>query len=257
MLEGQYALITGGTRGIGRAVAENFARHGCNVAVTSRHAAECEEAAASLGRSFPVKAIGTACDVSDGAAVAGLFRTLRQWSSDRLDALVCNAGFPLLEEIWNTPLDRTPAERVEEWYLGIFRVDTLGSVFCTREALPLMMQRQAGSIVYISSTPALQGFQGAPYTIAKAGLLGLMKDVAHEYGKWNIRANALALGNIDTPATLGALSPETQRRFAEDAPLRRWGTAKEVADAALFLASSMSGFMTGQTLVIDGGTVRF
>ena len=158
--------------------------------------------------------------------------------------------------MWDTPLDQTPEQKLEPWYLQVFRVDTLGSVFCTYEALPLMMRQRGGSIVYVSSTPALQGFQGAPYTVAKAGVLGLMKDVAHAYGKWNVRSNALVLGNIQTSATFDALDPETRRRFAEDTPLKRWGTPKEVADAALFLASPMSGYMTGQTLVIDGGAVR-
>jgi 3-oxoacyl-[acyl-carrier protein] reductase len=257
MLENQYALVTGATRGIGREVAETFARNGCNVGVTSRDPRECEAVAAELERKFGVRAIGTPCDVSIRDSVAGLFGRLRRWSSDRLDVLVCNAGFPFLDELWNTPIHKTPAEQLEQWYTGVFRVDTLGSVLCTYEALPMMMEQKSGSILYVSSTPALQGFQGAPYTIAKAGILGLMRDVAHEYGKWNIRANALALGNIDTPATFDVLDHDTQRKFAEDAPLKRWGTPREVADAALFLASRMSGFMTGQTLVVDGGTVRF
>jgi 3-oxoacyl-[acyl-carrier protein] reductase len=257
MLENQYALVTGGTRGIGREIAATFARNGCNVAVTSRSDRECDAMASELASKFPVRTLAKACDVSVQASVSSLFESLRLWSGDRLDVLVCNAGFPFLDEYWNTPLDRTPPEKLEEWYLSVFRVDTLGSVFCTREALPVMMAQKRGSILYISSTPALHGFQGAPYTVAKAGVIGLMKDVANEYGKWNIRANALALGNIDTPATFDVLDAATQRKFAEDAPLKRWGTPGEVADAALFLASPMSGFMTGQVLVVDGGTVRF
>ncbi len=256
MLENKYALITGATRGIGRAVAETFARNGAHVALTSRNARDCEAVAADLRGRFSVKVLGAACDVSVQASVSDLFREVRRWSSERLDTLVCNAGFPFLDELWNTPLDRTPAQNLEQWYLEVFRVDTLGSVFCTYEALPLMMRQGGGTLLYVSSTPALEGFQGAPYTVAKAGVLGLMKDVAHGYGKWNIRANALALGNIHTSATFDVLDEDVQRKFAEDAPLKRWGTPKEVADAALFLASPMSGYMTGQTLVVDGGTVR-
>jgi len=139
----------------------------------------------------------------------------------------------------------------------VFETDTLGSLYCTREALPLMMARGAGgSIIYISSTPALEGFQGTAYTVAKAATLGLMRDVAFGYGRHDIRANALALGNIATPATLDQTDPAVRDELIKDAPLRRWGTPEEVARAVLFLASDDSSYMTGQTLVIDGGMVR-
>ena len=132
----------------------------------------------------------------------------------------------------------------------------MGSVFCTYEALPLMMARKGGSIIYIASTPALEGFQGTPYTVAKSGVPGLMKDVARLYGHLNIRANALALGNILTPATLESLDPGMQDKLAQETPLKRWGEPEEVARAALFLASNRSSFITGQTIAVDGGSVR-
>ena len=119
-----------------------------------------------------------------------------------------------------------------------------------------MLARRKGTILYIASTPALEGFQGTAYTMAKAAVLGLMKDVAREYGKNNIRANALALGNIQTPATFDHLDDESRRIRAAEAPLQRWGTPAEVGKAALFLVSDLSSFVTGQVLVVDGGTVR-
>jgi NAD(P)-dependent dehydrogenase (short-subunit alcohol dehydrogenase family) len=172
-----------------------------------------------------------------------------------LDVLVCNAGFPFLPEIWNTATDAIPKEKLDIWYSQVFRTDTMGSIFCTYEALPLMKAQSRGSIIYLSSTPALEGYQGAPYTVAKAALLGLVKDIAREYGRYNIRANALALGSIQTPATFDNLDPSTRDTFAQEAALRRWGKPEEVGRAALFLASDLSSFVTGHTLVVDGGTV--
>ncbi len=255
-MEGNHAVVTGSTRGIGRAMAGILARHGCNLVVSSRNPGDCEQAAKEIAAEHGVRTVGIACDVSVRSDVCGMFRQIRGWCEGKLDVLICNAGYPLRDDLFNTPMGATPADKLEEWYLGVFRTDTLGSVFCTYEALPLMLARGRGSIVYVSSTPALAGYQGAPYTVAKAGILGLMKDVAHAYGRHNIRANALALGNIRTPATYDLLDPATRQLFAEQAPLRRWGLPEEVGEAALFLASEMSGFITGQTLVVDGGVVR-
>jgi len=257
VMEGSHAVITGSTRGIGRAMAGVLARQGCNVVVSSRHPDDCEQTAKELAAEHEVRTLGLACDVSVQSAVRSAFQEVRSWCEGQLDVLICNAGYPLRDDIWNTPLDATPVDKLEEWYMSAFRTDTLGSVFCTYEALPMMMARGRGSIIYVSSIPALAGYQGAPYTVAKAGILGLMKDVAREYGRHNIRANALAPGNIRTPATYDLLDPATRQLFAEQAPLRRWGLPEEVGQAALFLASDQSGFITGQTLVVDGGVVRW
>jgi 3-oxoacyl-[acyl-carrier protein] reductase len=257
ILEAHFALVTGGSRGIGRTIANTLSEHGCNVAVTSRKLQDAEAVAREIGEKTGLMTLGASCEVSQQSSVHELFEEVRRWSSERLDILVCNAGYPFLTEVWNTPLHATPPEKLESWYLNLFRTDTLGSVFCTFEALPLMMARRKGSLIYISSTPALQGYMGTPYTVAKAGILGLMKDVAREYGSYNIRANAFALGNIKTPATFENLTPETQQALAQEAPLKRWGEPEEVGRAALFLASDLSSFITGQTLVVDGGSLRW
>jgi NAD(P)-dependent dehydrogenase (short-subunit alcohol dehydrogenase family) len=256
ILDERYALVTGASRGIGRALAEVLGRAGCNIAVASRSREDCEAVAGRIAREHSVRAFPSACDVTSSASVRALFVALRKWSGDRLDVLVCNAGYRFVPEIWNTPLDATPPEKLEEWYRRVFETDTLGSVFSTYEALPLMKAQGHGSIIYISSTPALEGFQGPPYTVAKAGVLGLMRDVARAYGRLNVRANALALGNIKTPATFESLDPGTRQAMAEESALGRWGLPEEVGGAALFLASDLSSFVTGQTLVVDGGAVR-
>jgi 3-oxoacyl-[acyl-carrier protein] reductase len=256
ILNGKYSLVTGSSRGIGRSIADALAEHGSNVLITSRNSLEAQAAAKTIGDRHAVEAAGFACDVSQQASVHALFGFLRTWSSDRLDILVCNAGFPFRSEIWETPLHATPPGKISDWYSDLFRTDTMGSVLCTFEALQIMVARKSGSVIYITSTPALEGYRGTPYTVAKAGILGLMKDVAREYGKYNIRANAFALGNIRTPATLDQLDEESRRALAQEAPLRRWGSPEEVGKAALFLASDLSGFVTGQTIVVDGGTLR-
>jgi NAD(P)-dependent dehydrogenase (short-subunit alcohol dehydrogenase family) len=255
-LDDQCALVTGASRGIGRAIAETLARAGCNVAISSRSLNDCQAVAAEIAQRHPVQTVGLQADVSDFEDVHKLFQQLRAWSSDRLDILVCNAGYPMRAEIWNTPLHDTPADKLAVWYLDVLATDAMGSVYCTFEAIPLMAERRSGSIIYISSTPALEGYQGGPYTMAKAAVLGMMRDVAREYGKNNIRANALALGNIQTPATFEQLDEPVRKALAAEAPLQRWGMPDEVGNAALFLASDLSSFITGQVLVVDGGTLR-
>ncbi len=255
-LEKQYALVTGASRGIGRAIAENLAGAGCNVAVTSRNLQECRTVAAEMARCHGVQAIGLEADVARRESVHELFEQLRPWSSGRIDILVCNAGFPMQTEIWTTPLHAVPAEKLPEWYCQIFSTDAMGSVYCTYEALPWMLAQRSGKILYISSTPALEGFQGTAYTMAKSAVLGLMRDVARGYGKDNIRANALALGNIRTAATFDSLDDDRRKALAAEAPMNRWGTTDEVGKAALFLVSDLASFITGQVLVVDGGTVR-
>lgn len=256
ILDGKFSLVTGSSRGIGRAIADSLAEHGSNLLVTARNASAAKAAAEEIGKRFAVDAAGLACDVSQQSSVHQLFQNLRQWSSDRLDILVCNAGYPFRNDLWETPLHSTPQEQIEDWYLNIFKTDTLGSLFCTFEALQIMEPSRCGNILYIASTPALEGYRGTPYTIAKAGVLGLMKDMAREYGRFNIRVNALALGNIRTPSTFDNLDEESRRTLALEAPLGRWGEPAEVAKAALFLVSDLSSFVTGQTIVVDGGSLR-
>jgi len=255
-MEGRVALVTGASRGIGLAAASALAGAGCAVVLCSRHAADAAAAAEAVRVMHGVNTIGFACDVSQQGSVKRLFGEAARWAAGRLDVLVCNAGYPFLREVWETPLHRTRGDCLESWYVDAFRTDTLGSILCTFEALQLMLKVGEGSIIYVASTPALEGFQGSPYTVAKAGVLGFMKDVAREYGKNNIRANALALGNISTPATTEQMDAEARQAFAEATPLKRWGRPEEVAQAILFLASPRSSFITGQTIVVDGGSLR-
>jgi len=192
--------------------------------------------------------------VSKWEQVSALVQKTLDWSGGRLDILVNNAGFPLVEDRWKTPLHEIPEAELDRWFQEVYDVDLKGARYCTRAALPVMIRQRRGSIVFISSTPAIAGYRGTPYTEAKAGLLGLMRDVAREYGRYGIRSNAIAPGNIKTE-WFSKLTPEEQKVMAEECCLARWGEPAEIAGAAVFLASDLSSFITGQTLIVDGGTV--
>ncbi|MEE8408583.1 MAG: SDR family NAD(P)-dependent oxidoreductase [Myxococcota bacterium] len=252
-LPGQVALVTGATRGIGQATAHELARYGAAVVVVSLHADDAVRVAAELEESFGTRALGLTADVTDYAQVRACIDAARDWGG-RIDIVVNNAGYPVDDALWNTPLHEIPGAELEDWFHKVSAVDLSGSRNVTHAVLPAMMEQRSGAIVFVSSTPALAGHKATPYTEAKAGVLGLMRDVALNYGKHNIRANAVAPGNIAT-AWAEKLSAEERLALASETPLGRWGEPAEVGQAILFLASPLSSFVTGQTLVIDGGKV--
>lgn len=253
-LEGDWAVVTGSTRGIGRASAEALAEAGANVVVTSRSRDDARDAAGELRDEHGVEARGVAADVADPDAVEDLFEAVDD-AAGGLDVLVNNAGYPWEEDRWETPLHAVPGDELEERFGEVRAVDLDGARRCTWEALRRMRDGDGGRIVYVSSTPALAGYKGTPYTEAKAGVLGLMRDVAREYGPDGVRANAVAPGNVAT-SYADEMEGDEREALAQEAPLRRWGEPREVADAILFLASGLSSYVTGQTLVVDGGTER-
>lgn len=254
-LDGSWAVVTGSTRGIGRETAASLAEAGANVAVTSRHRDDARSVAGTIADEHGVETLGVAADVADRGDVAALFEAVDEASGGRLDVLVNNAGYPWEEGRWETPLDAVPDEEAAAHFEEVRAVDLDGARWCTRQALERMRANGGGSIVYVSSTPALAGYKGTPYTEAKAAVLGLMRDVAYEYGSDGVRANAVAPGNIAT-GYAGELDADERAELGREAPLERWGDPGEVADAILFLASGLSSYVTGQTLVVDGGTER-
>lgn len=253
-LAGRTALVTGATRGMGRAIAQLLAECGARVAVNGRDAGEVDEVVDSLrmlhGREF----LECPGDVSSLAEVKAMFDRLREWGDGTLQTLVCNAGYALKEELWQTPLHAMSDDQLTAGFEAVRRVDVDGARFCAREAIKLMLPQLRGSLVFISSTPALSGYRGTPYTEAKAALLGLMRDLAREYAPFGIRANALALGNIQS-GWYHALRPDERESLKAETPMGRWGTKEEVAGAVAFLASDLSGYISGQTLVVDGGKI--
>lgn len=253
-LRDKVVLITGASRGIGRVAAEMFAGCGAQVAINSRHEKEAQRTATEIAERYDAQTIALTADVSNSAQVTRMFEGLSAWSHGRLEVLVCNAGYPLVDELWSTPLHEIGEEDVEHWFAQVRAVDLDGARFCARRALQMMVPQHRGALVFVSSTPALVGYHGTPYTEAKAGLLGLMRDIAVEYGRFGIRANAVAPGNIAS-GWYHRLDEQQKAELAAEAPLGRWGKPEEVAGTILFLASDLAGFITGQTIVVDGGEV--
>ncbi len=244
--------MTGAGRGIGRAIALSLAKNGSNVCISSRTLADIDSVAKNIKESFQgVRAFAVVSDVSDAADAERLVRSANDQLGS-IDILVCAAGYPLREELWEKHLH----ELSDEDLRMVFGVDVIGSFNVAKHVLPLMVNHGGGSIVLFSSTPAIGGYdKGAPYTIAKAANVGLAKDIASEYGRYNIRCNIVAPGNIKTDKTFDRLSSKEKTDLAMEAAMKRWGSSEEVADTVAVLASDSTSFVTGQTIVIDGGTV--
>lgn len=253
-LRDKVVLVTGGARGIGSVTAAMFASCGAHLAVNGRDQSEANAAARKLTEVYGTPTQALVADVSDVQQVRKMFENFSLWSRGRLDVLVCCAGYPLVEDLWNTPLHEIGEEEIERWFKEVRAVDLDGARYCARHALQMMIAEKSGSLVFVSATPALVGYHGTPYTEAKAGLLGLMRDIAVEYAKFDIRANAVAPGNIAS-GWYHHLSEERRTELAKEAPLGRWGKPEEVAGTILFLASELAGYITGQTIVVDGGEV--
>jgi len=240
-LSGRAALVTGGTRGIGRAIAQTLAECGARVAISGRDQARAAEAAAAIGNG----AAGFACDVSDTAQVTALVEQVEQ-GLGALDILVNNAGLTrdnillrLKDEDWDAVLD----------------TNLRGAFATIRAATRGMMKRRWGRIINISSVVGLTGNRGqANYAASKAGLIGLTKSVAKEFASRNILANVVAPGFIATDMT-DAMTAEAREALSRQIPLERLGTTQDVANAVAFLASEQASYITGQVLVVDGGLV--
>jgi NAD(P)-dependent dehydrogenase (short-subunit alcohol dehydrogenase family) len=253
-LRDRIVVVTGATRGIGRAAVDALGAAGARVVVASRKERDCARVADAVARRHRVEALPVACDVTEPKSVSGLFRSVRAWRKGPVHSVLCVAGHPIVPRLWDEPLHRLTPEEAVAGYRQVAAVDLQGSRLCTYYALPDMIKSRRGSFVYVSSTPALAGYKGGPYTEAKAALLGLMRDVARGYGPRGVRANAVAPGNIRTD-WLDRLTASERRALERENPLQRFGDPREVADLLVYLAGERSSFVTGQTIVIDGGTV--
>jgi 3-oxoacyl-[acyl-carrier protein] reductase len=242
-LQDRTAIVTGASRGIGRAIALELARQGCHVAFnyahSAEHAASLVAAVADLGR----RAEGFQVDVIDHAAAEVMVRKVYD-SFGRLDFLVNNAGIIR---------DKLILRMTESDWDQVIATNLKGAFNFSKAAVAVMMKARFGSILNISSISGVIGMAGQTnYAASKAGLTGLTKALAKEVASRNITVNALALGLIDTDMTR-ALSAEYRKKMIEAIPLRRLGTVEEVGRIVAFLLSDDARYITGQVVQADGG----
>ncbi len=251
-LEDKSAIITGASGGIGRATALEFAREGASVVVHYRsREKEAKQLVEDIRRSG-AKAFTSKIDFVDAKrAEAETQHTIEEAKREfgKVDILVNLAGYPAKGE-WNKRfLDLT----VEDFRKPL-DIDLMATFMCSRLIAPHMLERKGGVIINVSSTPALVGHnRGFAFSVAKAAILGFTKSLAWELAPY-VRVNAVAFGNIDTD-WIKELSTEERRAAEFEAPLKRLGNPQEAARLLVFLASDDSGFVNGQTIVFDGGTV--
>ena len=246
-LNGKRAIVTGGTRGIGRAIAEALANDGCSVAVCARNAAEVAQAVAAMQASCVGKVTGGAADVADAAAL-GAWITSAAAAMGGIDIVVANVS----------ALSAAPGEA--SWRLAL-EVDMLGTLRTVEAALPYLEQSDCASIVAISSTAALEAFGGArPYNALKAAVINYMSNLATQLAPKNIRANTVSPGTIYFDDGVWGKrkreAPESYAAALAQNPMGRMGTPEEVAKAVAFIASPAASFITGANLVVDGGFTR-
>ncbi|HWS20453.1 MAG TPA: SDR family NAD(P)-dependent oxidoreductase [Nitrososphaera sp.] len=253
LLNERVAIITGSTKGNGRAIANTYSEQGANVVVTGRDQLEAQNVADELSKEYGTNPLGLNLDVTSITEVEGMVDKILH-KFDRIDVLVNNAGYPIKDDLWDVSFDQISDEVLEE----VLNVDTEGTYRCCRKVLPLMVEKRRGVIINISSTPAISGYiKGAPYTVAKAANLGITKHIAAEFGKYGIRCNAIAPGTIATQRNWERLTTEQRVDIVSSIPLGRAGKPEEIAGVALMLASDYCSFVSGQTIVVDGGeTIR-
>jgi len=243
LLEGKTALITGASRGIGKAIAIAFAQQGASIAFTDMRRDELMEATESEIKALGVKAVGYASDASSFEDSEHVVDEIAK-EFGRIDILVNNAGITRD----NLLMRMTEAD----WDL-VIKVN-LKSVFnLTKAVQKYMLKQRSGSIINMSSVVGVNGNGGqSNYSASKAGLIGFTKSIAQELGSRNIRCNAIAPGYIETEMT-AKLSEEVRTQWAQQIPLRRGGKPEDVAQACIFFASDLSAYVTGQVLSVCGG----
>jgi 3-oxoacyl-[acyl-carrier protein] reductase len=240
-LTGKVALVTGGTRGIGRAIAEALHGAGAKVAVLGRDAARAAEAARQIGE----RTLGVAANMADAATVNAAVEAV-ETELGPVDILVNNAGLTK---------DGLLARMSEADWDAVLDTNLKGAFIAMKAVSRGMMKRRAGRIINITSVVGIRGNAGqANYAASKAGLLGLTKSIARELASRNVLVNAVAPGFIDTDMTR-ALTDDQRTALAKQIPLGRLGAPEDIARAVLFLASDHAGYITGQVLVVDGGMV--
>lgn len=246
-LDGKTALVTGGTKGLGRAMAQALAEAGADVVLCSRHGDEAVNAAAELAGATGRRCHGFEADVTDRQSVAQLAESCRS-AAGAIDILINNAGANIRKPL---------PELTDQDWSDVVDVSLKGSFLCSQAFMPAMVERRWGRILMLGSTISFVSIPGrAPYASAKAGLLGLARTLALEGAPHGVTVNCLCPGPFETPMNRGLMNdPAVYQAFLAKIPLGRWGQPEELGGAVVFLCSPASSFVTGASLVIDGGWI--
>ena len=243
LLTGKTALVTGAARGIGKAIALKFAQEGANIAFTDLVIDENGKATEAEIAALGVKAKGYASNAADFAQSEEVVKQVKE-DFGSVDILVNNAGITK---------DGLMLRMTEQQWDAVIGVNLKSAFNFIHAAIPVMMRQRGGSIINMASVVGVHGNAGqANYAASKAGMIALAKSVAQEMSPKGIRANAIAPGFIDTAMTQ-ELSEEVRKEWMNQIPLRRGGTVEDVANCALYLASDLSSYVSGQVIQVDGG----
>ncbi|HEY2658545.1 MAG TPA: SDR family oxidoreductase [Caulobacteraceae bacterium] len=245
-LTGKVAIITGSSRGIGKAIAERMAEHGAKVVISSRKPGPCDEVAASINAAHPGAAIAVPANISSKDDLQRLVDETRK-AFGKVDILICNAA--------SNPYYGPMAGITDDQFRKILDNNIVSNHWLIQMVAPEMRERKDGAIVVVSS---IGGLRGTPiigaYAISKAADMQLARNLAHEFGPDNVRINCIAPGLVKTDFAKALWdTPAAEVRSSQNTPLRRLGEPDDIAGAAVYLSSKAGAWMTGQTLVVDGG----
>jgi len=241
--QGRTAIISGGTRGIGRAISLELARRGCNIAFNYAHNRDLAETLVTEVSSMGCEALAFAVSVADYSAVTGMVNDVKR-TFGSIDFLVNNAGI-----VRDTLLLRM---KERDWD-DVIDTNLKGAFNVSKAVAPIMLKARKGSVLNITSISGLHGMSGqVNYSASKAGMVGLTKAMAKEFAGRNVTVNALALGFVETALT-DNLSEDYKAEIMKNIPLGRFGNAREIASIAAFLLSAEAGYITGQVIQVDGG----
>ena len=248
-MTGKVALVTGSTKGIGEAIVTRLAQHGAKVVVSSRKADACERVADAINKAQGARvAAPIPCNINYKEQLQALVSETRR-EFGKIDVLVCNAAL--------NPYYGPSGEMSDEAFDKVMGANIRSNHWLCHMVLPEMVERRDGSIIIVSSIGGYRGSQviGA-YCISKAADLQLARNLAVEYGPYNVRVNCIAPGLVKTDFARALWeTPEAEKRSSFGNPLRRLGEPDDIAGAAVFLASRAGSWMTGQSIIIDGGTL--
>lgn len=245
-LTGKVALVTGGSKGLGKAMARGFSEAGANVVISSRHEEELQAAQKEIQEGIKGKVVYRVADMNDRAEVKALAKFALD-TFGRVDILVNNAG-------GNTP--QRIEDITDDTWDRVVELNLTSCMALTRELVPQMKERKWGRIIHISSIMGLASKEGRNvYSATKAALIGLARATALDLGAYGITANCICPGPFLTDLPGKLLSPEEKAVFSSRTALGRWGEPKELAGTALLLASDAGSYITGTTITVDGGTL--